>query len=199
MSTVYGIRVDHKIGDRDSAFARYTDNNVSSVSATSHLPIATVGSMKIDPQSGFAGLAPQIARNAQVNYAHTLTPQLLFTLGAGYLYVNNQSQSLNYGMNPNTAFGQANLNIDQSTSGLAYATVTGATNLGNGGYFVPLMEKDNVYQLSSAVMYSVGRHSLKGGGTLIAVTLLCCRTMRVRETGHSPRACRAWSVASIPT
>jgi len=166
-STVYDIRVDHKISDRDSIFARYTNNDIVSVSATSPLPIGQAAGLTIDPQSGFAGLAPQLARNAQINYSHTFTPQLLMTLAAGYLHIDNASYPLNLGLNPNAAFGQPNLNISQNTSGLAYAVVTGATNLGNGGYFIPLQEKDNTYQANGAVLYSRGNHSFKAGGALI--------------------------------
>lgn len=166
-STVYDIRIDHKISDKDSIFARYTNNDIASVSATSALPIAAVAGLTIDPQSGFAGSAPQLARNAQINYAHTFTPQLLMTLGIGYLHIDNASYPLNLGLNPNTAFGQPNLNFSQNTSGLAYAVVTGATNLGNSGYFIPLQEKDNTYQVNGALLYTKGNHSMKIGGALI--------------------------------
>ena len=166
-STVYDIRVDHKISERDAIFGRYTNNDISSLSATSPLPISSVDGLTLDPQSGFAGIAPQLARNAQLNYSHTFTPSLLLTLAAGYLFINNASYPLNLGLNPNSAFGQANLNFSQNTSGLAYAVVTGATNLGNGGYFIPLQEKDGTYQANGALLYTRGNHSLKMGSSLI--------------------------------
>jgi hypothetical protein len=166
-STVYDIRIDHKIDDNDAVFARYTNNDIASVSATSPLPIAAAAGLSIDPQAGFAGSAPQVARNAQVNYSHMFTPQVLLTLGIGYLHIDNTSNALNLGLNPNTAFGQPNLNFSQNTSGLAPAVVTGATNVGNGGFFIPLQEKDNTYQINGAILYVKGNHSIKLGGSLI--------------------------------
>ena len=166
-STVFDVRVDHRFGDRDSVFARYSNNDVSSLSATSPLPVKTVAGLSLDPQAGFAGQAPQLARNAQINYTHTFTPTLLLNMAAGYLHANNASFPLNTGLNPNTAFGQANLNVGESTSGLAYITVTNGTNLGNGGYFIPLREKDNVYQVAGGVLYTRGNQSIKIGANVI--------------------------------
>ena len=166
-STVYDIRLDHKFSDKDSAFARYTNNDVTTTSATSPLPVTTAAGMTIDPQSGFAGSAPGLARNAQVNYTHTFTPRLLLNAGIGYLFVNLASYPLNYGQNPNTAFGQANINISQLTSGLGQINITNFTSLGNGGYFVPLVNHDSTYQGAASIFYSKGNHSLKTGFALI--------------------------------
>ena len=166
-STVYDIRLDHRFSDRDSVFARYTNNDVSTLSATSPLPVTTAAGMTIDPQSGFAGNAPALARNAQVNYTHTFTPRLLMNASVGWLFVNLSSFPLNYGQNPNTAFGQANINISQLTSGLGMVNITNFNSLGNGGYFVPLTNHDGTYQGASSVIYSKGNHSIKVGGAVI--------------------------------
>jgi hypothetical protein len=123
--------------------------------------------MTIDPQSGFAGSAPGLARNAQLNYTHTFTPRLLINAGLGYLFVNLASYPLNYGQNPNTAFGQANINISPLTSALGQVNVTNFNSLGNGGYFVPLVNHDSTYQGTTSVFYSKGNHSIKVGFALI--------------------------------
>ena len=166
-STVFDIRVDHKISDNDSIFGRYSSNDVTSLSATSPLPIARAAGLTLDPQNGFAGVTPQLAKNAQVSYTHTFTPTLLTNLAASWLYVNNTSNPLNFGLNPNAAFGMPNINIDTSTSSLAPVAPTGYQTLGNGGTFLPLTEKDNVYQIAGSVLYSKGNHSIKVGSNLI--------------------------------
>ena len=166
-STVYDIRLDHRFSDSDSVFARFTNNDVTTVSATSPLPIATAAGLTLDPQSGFAGNAPGLARNAQINYTHTYTPRLLFNFSLGWLYANLASYPLNYGLNPNTAFGQPNLNISQLTSGLGQVNITGFTSIGNGGYFVPLVNHDSTYQGAASIIYNVGNHSIKAGSALI--------------------------------
>ena len=166
-STVFDVRVDHRFDSSNYVFARYSNNDVSSISATSPLPVKTAAGLSIDPQSGFAGQSPQVARNAQVNYTHTFAPTLLLNAAASYLFVNNASFSLNQGLNPNTAFGQPGLNFSKNTSGLANTSVTNGTNLGNGGFFIPLQEKDNVYQVAGGLLYTRGNQSIKIGASLI--------------------------------
>jgi len=166
-STVFDIRVDHRFSDKNFVFVRYSNNDVSSLSATSPLPIKTVAGLSIDPQEGYAGQAPQVARNAQINYIRTFTPTLQLNVAASYLFVDNTSYPLNLGLNPNTAFGQPGLNFSQNTSGLAHTTVTNGTNLGNGGYFIPLQEKDNVYQIAGGLLYTKGNQSIKIGTNVI--------------------------------
>ncbi|WP_263419017.1 TonB-dependent receptor [Terriglobus albidus] len=166
-STVWDVRLDHRFSDRDSIFGRYTNNDVSSLAATSPLPVTTAAGMTIDPQSGFAGSAPGLARNGQINYTHAFTPRLLLNASVGYLFVNLASFPLNYGLNPNAAFGQANINIGPLTSGLGQVNVTNFTSLGNGGFFVPLTNHDSTYQGTASIIYSRGNHSYKVGSALI--------------------------------
>jgi hypothetical protein len=166
-SKVYDIRGDHKINNTNSIFVRYTENRVQSTTPPTTLPVVTVSGIAIDPQTGFAGYVPQIARNAQANYTHTFTPQLLMLLSAGYTFINNLSQPSNYGLNPNTAFGQPGINFDALTSGLGPVNPSGLVGLGNGGTFLPLQDKDNTYQLQGTVFYSHGNQSLKFGSSVI--------------------------------
>ena len=163
-STVYDGRVDYHFNDKNLLFARYIVNDTYTVSPGA-LPISNADGFAIDPQTGNGfGTAPQLARNVATVYTHTFTPNLLMTIGASWVYINNASYPLNYGLNPNSKFGQANVNVSQLTSSLAVATPTGLTGLGGGGNFVPLQDKDNSYQLNGSVIYSKGNHSFRFGG-----------------------------------
>jgi hypothetical protein len=174
-STVYDIRVDHKISARDSIFGRYTVNDVYTI-ANPALPVSnafasTIG--PIDPQTGDAfGTAPELARNAALTYTHIFTPQLLTILNAAWTFINNASYPLNIGLNPNTAFGQPGINFSQNTSSLGQVTAVGAIGLGNGGGYIPLQDKDNTYQINGQVIYNRGQHSFKMGAALIRRTAL---------------------------
>jgi len=169
-SLVYDVRVDHKFTASDSVFARYTVNDVWS-QALPPMPIShafgsTIG--PIDPQSGITfGVAPQLARNAAVAYNHTFTPQLLMILNAGWTYINTDSLPLNYGINPNTGFGEPGINFSPDTSSLGTVTPTGATGLGGGGNSVPIHDTDNTYQINGQVIYTHGTHSIKMGSGLV--------------------------------
>ena len=166
-SVVYDVRVDYHLNEKNLIFAKYIVNDVYTVSPGA-LPISTANGFAIDPQTGNGfGTSPQIARNAALNYTHTFTPNLLMNLSGGWTFINGGSNPLNYLVNPNTKLGQPNLNISDSTSGLALALPTGLTGLGNGGNFVPLFNKDNTYQINGSVIYSHGNHSFRTGATLI--------------------------------
>jgi hypothetical protein len=87
---VYDIRVDHKISANYVIFGRYTINDVFTFGQPP-LPISnafasTIG--PIDPQSSnlFAN-APQLTRNAALNYSHTFTPQLLTIFNAAWTHI----------------------------------------------------------------------------------------------------------------
>ncbi len=162
-STVYDTRIDYHFNDKNLLFAKYIVNDVYTVSPGA-LPITSAAGFAIDPQTGNGfGSAPQLARNATLVYTHTFTPNLLMTIGAGWSFIQNGSVPLNYGLNPNTKFGQANVNISQITSSLALALPTGLTGLGGGGNFVPLEYKDNNYILNGGIIYSHGNHSFRFG------------------------------------
>lgn len=45
--------------------------------------------------------------------------------------------------------------------------MTGGTSVGDGGNFIPLNNKDNVYQVNGQLLYSHGSHSFKMGAALI--------------------------------
>jgi hypothetical protein len=162
-STVYDVRVDYHFNDKNLVFAKYIVNDVYTVSPGA-LPISSANGFAIDPQNGNGfGTAPQLARNATLVYTHTFTPNLIMTVGAGWSFILNGSNPLNYGLNPNTKFGQPNVNSSTLTSSLAPALPTGLTGLGGGGNFVPLQYKDNNYILNGSIIYSHGNHSFHIG------------------------------------
>jgi hypothetical protein len=164
----FDIRIDHKIADKDNIFGRYTQNNVSTFTPANPFPKATAAGVTMFPGSGLNGPSPDVARNIQVNYAHTFTPQLLLTAGIGYTFINNLSLPITDGLNPNTAFGQPGINFNKYTTGLGPISVGGGTSsLGSGGNFIPLNDKDNTYQANVSVIYSKGNHAIKVGAALI--------------------------------
>lgn len=166
-SVTYDVRVDYHFNPNNLLFAKYIVNDVYTISPGA-LPISNANGFPIDPQTGNGfGTSPQIARNAALIYTHAFTPNRLTNIGASYTFINGGSNPLNYQANPNNRLGQPNLNISDSTSGLALALPTGLTGLGNGGNFVPLFNKDNTYQVNGNVFYSHGNQSFRMGAALI--------------------------------
>ena len=167
--TNYDVRVDHKISSADQIFGRYSVNDVYTVTPTPSLPPKMVAGLLVDGQNAVDGTSPQLDRNAQINFSHTFTPNVLLTLGAGWTFVQNYSYPPNYGNNPNTAFGEPGVNFSALSSALGGVTFgNGLTGFGAGRPgFVPLLTKDNTYQGNGALFYTRGKQSFKMGGALI--------------------------------
>jgi len=69
--------------------------------------------------ASYFGQAINDANNAQLDYVHTFTTNLVLELKAGYTLIDNESQPLNKGMAINATFGQPNVDYDATATGLA--------------------------------------------------------------------------------
>ena len=161
-------RVDVQLNQNNLLYGRYSYNRTP-VQFPGLLPTVNQAGLNIDPGGAvfnFYGNAQDNAQNAQINYIHTFSSNLLLQLGFGYTRINNQSFPLNYGEAVNTAFGQPNVNLDQNTSGLAPVFVQNLASLGDGD-FIPIKDVDNTFQYQGAVVINRGAHSIKIGAALI--------------------------------
>ena len=96
-SNNYDARVDHRFSPNNLFFARFSSNNVQSVIPTA-LPNVTINGVSVNPgngQYGFAGPAHDVAYNAQLNFTHIFTPNLLLELRSAYTRIDNNSNSPN--------------------------------------------------------------------------------------------------------
>ncbi|HEY1580693.1 MAG TPA: TonB-dependent receptor [Terracidiphilus sp.] len=161
-------RVDEQFNEKNLLYGRYSYNR-SPVNFPGLLPIVNVAGQNIAPGGAifnFYGAAQDNAQNAQINYIHTFSSNLLLLLGFGYTRINNQSFPLNFGQAVNTAFGQPNVNLDQNTSGLSPASVQGLADLGDGS-FIPIEDVNNTFQYQGSVTINKGAHNIKIGAALI--------------------------------
>ncbi len=164
-SDTFDVRADHYFANKDSAFARYTFNNVTSFTPGS-LPEVN-GVQPNGNLNQFSGTAKQRAQNYQANYSHIFTPNALLTLRAGYTRINNGFQPLNYGNNLSQTFGVVNANLGSArTSGLTPMAPSGYAQLGDST-FVPLQYLDNTFQYNGDFTYAKGTHNFKMGAVLI--------------------------------
>ncbi|QNI38616.1 TonB-dependent receptor [Edaphobacter sp. 4G125] len=161
-------RVDHRFSNGDMAYLRYTYNAVDSTigslfpsvnsAAGAILPGGNLGS--------YPGPAITRAHQAQLNYIHSFTPNLLIELKAGYTLLNNGQYPLNFGKAINTAMGQPNINVDSRTAELSAVSISQGTgaNLGNRP---PIIYHENTFQYEGAVNYIRGKQSVKIGAGVI--------------------------------
>jgi hypothetical protein len=161
-------RVDVQLSPKNLLYGRYSYNRTP-VQFPGLLPIVNQAGLNVAPGGAvfnFYGNAQDNAQNAQINYIHTFSSNLLLALGFGYTRINNQSFPLNYGEAVNQAFGQPNVNLDINTSGLSPTTVQNLADLGDGS-FIPIKDVDNTFQYQGSVTINHGAHNIKVGAALI--------------------------------
>jgi hypothetical protein len=142
-------RLDHRFGDRDSMFLRYSIMN-GDLTNNASIPI-----------NGTSTNAT--TNNVAMNYVHIFTPATLYEVRAGY----NRPKYfvLQNGSNgPNIAaqLGLNNLLNEPIAYGAPTVSITSFSGLG-AGTFVPSNQLTNSYQLYQDVLLTRGAHSIKAG------------------------------------
>lgn len=150
----FDVRLDWNATANDVAFARFSYDN----SAFTKTP--ELGTLP----SGFGtGSSYTHARAYGLGYTHTFGPSLVNELLAGYNRDNFGYQPPFYGDNLAAQLGIVNANRNaQTTGGALIGGNSGIDYTGDYGlYAVP----QNTYELSDAVTWQRGNHSLKFGAT----------------------------------
>ena len=162
-SSTYDARIDQNISSRDSLFARYTYNNVTTGIA-SGLP--AVDGVYGGGNVSYPGNAKETAEQVILGYTHIFNPNLLMQLQAGYTRINNQSLPLNYGQDDGNKFGVVNANLNLETSALPAVTISGYSGLGDSTY-LPIQYLDDTFEYEGSLIQTIGAHTLTYGGTLV--------------------------------
>ncbi len=159
----FDVRIDHRISDANNFFARYSFNNTNTV-IPKGCPAAPNG---IDPvcDTGRSGTARQRAQAAQLNDVHVFSPRVVMEVKAGFSRYYVFSLPVNYGKNVSQQLGLKGVNIDDDSSGLSIAALSGFATLGDAS-FIPLITINNLYQQVANVTYLRGSHSIKIGADL---------------------------------
>lgn len=161
-------RLDHRFGNGDLAYLRYTYNRVDT-SIGSLFPAINTAAGSILPGgnlASYAGPARTRAHQAHLNYVHTFTPNLLLELKAGYTLLDNAQLPLNFGTAINTAFGQPNINVDTRTAELSAVTVNQGTAPTLGAR-PPIVYHENTYQYDGTITNVRGKQLIKLGAGVI--------------------------------
>ncbi|MBL8140719.1 MAG: TonB-dependent receptor, partial [Acidobacteria bacterium] len=168
-ANTFDVRVDHRFTNERIMFVRYSDNRVETVAPGVFEEvngIAAGGSA-----GGFAGAATSKAYNVAGNYLQVFSPTLIMELKAGLTHIDNQSVPETYGQNIASSFGLPGINVDDNTSGLPNFAVAGYTTLGDAT-FIPIIIKNNNWQVNATVTNTRGNHNLKAGVAVIRRNVL---------------------------
>lgn len=163
-SDSFDLRLDHNFSDRDRFTARYSFNNVNTLTPDS-LP-AVNGIQPGGSSASYPGTAPDRSQQALLAYTHMLGANKVLELRAGYTRINNESLPVNYGQPLGNQFGIINSNINPTTYCLPQVSITNYTGLGNCGS-LPIIDLDNVFQYSGSLSQTIGSHTLKYGAELL--------------------------------
>ena len=171
-SDVFDVRGDDQLSERQSIFARYSFNNVVTVTP-GLLPSVTVAGVTVQPGGtpqaiSFPGIAHQKYHQAALSYTDAIKPNLLLQLSLGYLRGTAQTNPANFGTNASAAFGLHNINLNSVSSALSLVTFN------NGGYVtlgdasnLPIIDQDNTFDYEGSLVYTKGNHVFRVSGGFI--------------------------------
>jgi carboxypeptidase family protein len=159
------IRLDHRVDDNNTLFARYSYNNVDTFTPGA---LPAVNGIEPGGNNGqFPGPNTTKADGFQANYTRIYGPSLVSEVRVGYMYGDIESLPLNYGGNLSEQFGLQNVNVDQVTSALTPMNPAGYTSLGDAT-FIPLINVNKSLQVSGTITKTRGSHSVKAGAGFVA-------------------------------
>jgi hypothetical protein len=154
----FTVRVDHKISERNLFFARFTFFD------SKQLVPFTTNTVAFNPQAppGFGDNQDDFSRNLAVGLTTILRSNLVNDLRVGYNRINNFRESVNIdrGFLDSLAIQRGAPTIQR---GVPNISVPGFANLGDPDIFQPLNRLNNTFQISDAMAWTKGRHSIKFG------------------------------------
>jgi len=161
-------RIDQNFKNGDLLFGRYSYNNIST-SVPGAFPSVSEAGTTIQPGGNFfsfPGTSTTKAHNAQFNYVHMLTPNLVMELKAGYTRIDIETGNLNQGKNVSSAIGLVNANTPDApqTTGLTPLLFIqqGYAGLGDS-FYLPILDKNNTFQYMGSLTWTHGAHNIKAG------------------------------------
>lgn len=160
------VKLEHRFGDNDSAWFRYS-YNPTDVVVPGALPKVTYNGVDVEPGgsgAGFYGPSEMAGHGYQGNYQRILRSNLLAEVKGGYSKVQLNAYSLNYGKNLSRVFGVPGVNIDSLpfSSGLSPMNITGYAFVGDNTN-LPILNTNDTTQVAGSVAYTRGAHNFKAG------------------------------------
>jgi len=165
-------RADYHLTTNDSMFARFSYNNVTTLTPGIFPEVVDPSNSKIMIQPGgniygFQGTAYEKAYNGMISYNHIFTPNLVLEAKTAYTRFYNNYVTLNDGNNVSADLGMAGVNVGSTTTGLAAIyPIDGYASVGDSTY-EPDLSVINTMQEMATLSYTRGKHSFQAGASLI--------------------------------
>jgi outer membrane receptor protein involved in Fe transport len=156
-SNTFDVKLDHKLSNQDSLFARYSYEHVTALQP----PKIPIGDGLV------GGPGTQVTQGVQINYVHVFNPTWLAEARVGYSRYGLSSLSYNSGKNLSDQVGLKGSNNNFLSSGLAAFWPLEGNDIDIGDdIYVPDINTNNIYQGGGTVTHTMRSHSLKFGGEI---------------------------------
>ena len=172
------FRVDHRLSDKDTIFARYSYNLTNGVTP-SQCPTAVVDGMTIDPTCNTEGtggiysgpyhsFAHNVAGNWQRVVSTNTITELKFGFNRPYTAANRPNADESCDLAMKLGFQNVNYPDDPITCGIPWLEMRPTSYAAIGDpTFIPMVTEDHNYQVAGSITKMMGAHSIKmGGGTV---------------------------------
>jgi hypothetical protein len=171
-STTVDARIDHRFGDRDSIFGRFSYNPTFN-SQPALFPDVTVDGLKVSAGGGiYPGPSKADSQGYMADYIHIFGPNLVMELKGAYTRLYLYTSAPNQGTNASQKFGMPNTDVSDQISGLATIDIVPMRAVGSSftlgdDRFVPILDINNVFQEQGSLAWTKGTHNIKFGGGMI--------------------------------
>src|SRR6266852_884120 len=161
-STTYDARNDHRFGDKDSIFGRFSDNPTFN-SQPALFPDVTADGVKVSAGGGiFPGPSEADSQGYMVDFVHIFSPTLVMELKGAYTRLWLYTSTTNQGTNASEKFGMPNTDVTDQISGLATIDIVpmrgaGSTFTLGDDRFVPILDINNVFQEQGSLAWTKGK------------------------------------------
>jgi Carboxypeptidase regulatory-like domain/TonB-dependent Receptor Plug Domain/TonB dependent receptor len=162
-------RIDHRAGDRDSFFVRFSYEKYSldapQGQAACCLPTPDAAAAAFDLGPFVAGIQNTrlTTHGGVINWTHLFGPTVVNELRIGYAKTNPETRQSDYGHESATSLGIQGINVSEYTTGLPNLNIQDVTGISGGPAFLPVNPKQIHYQIEDTLSWVTGRHSLKTG------------------------------------
>jgi len=163
------IRVDHKAGEKDSFFARWSWGSFKldapQAQSSCCLPTPSEAAAKFDLGPFVAGLQNTRLKTqgGAFNWTHIVRANMVNELRLGYAKTVPFTFQSDFGHKAAESLGIQGINVTEFTTGLPNINVTDFTGLSGGPAFLPVNPKQTHYQIEDGLLWVKGKHQLKLG------------------------------------
>ena len=151
----WDIRVDHKIGDNDQLFGRYSQSNQT-------IKLPPLFTNFADGGGFFSGIQYNDGASAVLNWNHIFNPRVINEARIGFTRLNTARYSKDRETNVAKEVGFPGVNFETGIGGLPLINITDVTTIG-APEWLPSDEYSNVWTLLESLSVIRGRHTLKMG------------------------------------